>query len=66
MEGYKTLIAAGLIAVLNTAVAFGIEISEEQRASILGLLNAVVVPIVMAVLRLVTKGPTPAAKILGD
>ena len=59
MEGYKTVTVAGVTSIVNLLVAFGLELTADQVASILAVVNCVIVPIAMVVLRLMTTGPTP-------
>lgn len=60
LEGWKTAIAAFAGAVMSLMVAFGIDLTDEQRAAILAVL-ATGASIVMLVLRLRTNGPVAPA-----
>lgn len=57
MDGLKTTLLAAGTAVLNGLVAFGIEITDEQKVAIMGILNAVLIPVLMYVVRFFTAAP---------
>lgn len=58
MNGKKTIVVAGGIAALiNLLTAFGVPISEEQKAAIMEFMAELGWPLVMIAMRFFTKEP---------
>jgi len=62
MNGYKTVAIAAVTALINLAVAFGVELTPAMTAAILGAVDGILLPIAMVWVRLKTTGPTPLAQ----
>lgn len=57
MEGHKTNLTNGAMAILSLFAAFGLEVTPEQRVAILTAISTVVWPLAMLVMRYFTRGP---------
>ena len=57
MDGLKTMLLAAATALLNGLVAFGIELTDEQKVAVMGIVGTIVVPVVLLIVRYNTKSP---------
>lgn len=57
MDGLKTTLLAGINSLLMGVVAFGVDITDEQKVAIMGIAGTVIVPIAILVVRYFTAAP---------
>lgn len=57
MDGLKTMLLAAANAIVTALVAFGIELTDEQKIAVLGIVGTVIVPVILLLVRFFTKAP---------